>query len=77
MNNDQIEKRVQAKLDDMLEEETPSVFDRLWDGFLDLMTMLGMVATVAFIAGYIIAKQPSSVKQCEPTKTVLARSIFK
>jgi hypothetical protein len=77
MNNDQIEKRVQAKLDDMLEEETPSVFDRLWDGFLDLMTMLGMVATVAFIAGYIIAKQPSSVKQCEPTKVVLAKGIFK
>ena len=59
------------------EEETPTVFDRLWDGFLDLMTMLGMVATVAFIAGYIVYSQPSSVVQCEPSKTVLARSIFK
>jgi hypothetical protein len=65
------------QLDDIIEEETPTVFERFWDGFLDLMTMLGMVATVAFVAGCIIAIQPSSVTQCEPTKTVLARSIFK
>jgi hypothetical protein len=77
MKQDEIEKAVQAKLDEMIEEETPSVFDRLWDGFIELMTMLGMVATIAFIAGYIIAKQPSSVKQCEPTKVVLAKGIFK
>lgn len=64
-------------LDDMIEEETPTVFERLWDGFIEIMKLVGMVATVAFIAGYIIYKQPSSVVQCEPTKTVLARSIFK
>jgi len=57
--------------------ETPTVFERLWDGFIELMALLGMVATIAFIAGYIVAIQPSSVMQCEPTKTVLARSIFK
>jgi hypothetical protein len=57
--------------------ESPTVFERIMDGFVALMTLLGMVATVAFIAGYIIANQPSSVKQCEPTKVVLARSIFK
>ena len=65
------------QVDDMIEEETPTIFERLWDGFLEIMKLVGMVATVAFIAGYIIAKQPSSVVQCEPTKTVLARSIFK
>jgi hypothetical protein len=65
------------QLDDMIEEETPTVFERLWDGFLDLMTMIGMVATVAFIAGYIVYSQPSSVVQCESTKTVLTKSIFK
>ena len=65
------------QLDDMIEEETPTVFERFWDGFLDLMTLVGMVATVAFIAGYVIVNQPSSVTQCEPSKTVLARSIFK
>jgi hypothetical protein len=59
------------------EKETLTVFERLWEGFIELMTLLGMVATVAFIAGYIIAIQPSSIVQCEPTKTVLARSIFK
>ena len=57
--------------------ETPTIFERLWDGFIDLMTLLGMVATVAFIAGCIIANQPSSVVQCQPTKIVLAKGIFK
>jgi len=65
------------QLGDMVEEETPTIFERLWDGFIDLMTLLGMVATVCFIAGYVIVNQPSSVVQCEPTKVVLARSIFK
>lgn len=65
------------QLDDMVEEETPTVFERLWDGFVEIMTMVGMVVTVCFVAGYVIVKQPSSVAQCEPTKTVLARSIFK
>jgi hypothetical protein len=65
------------QLDDIIEEETPTVFERFWDGFLEVMTLVGMVATVCFIAGYVIVKQPSSVVQCEPSKTVLARSIFK
>ncbi len=65
------------QLDDMIEEETPTIFERLWDGFIDLMTLVGVVATVCFIAGYVIVNQPSSVVQCEPTKTVLTRSIFK
>ena len=65
------------QLDNIIEEETPTVFERFWDGFLEVMTLVGMVATVCFIAGYVIVNQPSSVVQCEPTKTVLARSIFK
>ena len=75
--SDQLEKIIQERLDAMIEEETPSVFDRLWDGFIELMTMLGMVATIAFIAGYIVYSQPSSVTQCQPTKVVLAKGIFK
>ena len=59
------------------EEETPSTWEKMWNGFLELMTLVGMVATVCFIAGYVIVNQPSSVVQCEPSKTVLARSIFK
>jgi hypothetical protein len=59
------------------EEETPSTWEKIWDGFLELMTLVGMVATVCFITGYVIVNQPSSVVQCEPSKTVLARSIFK
>ena len=57
--------------------ESPTIFERLWDGFIDLMTLLGMVTTVAFFAGYIIANQPSGVVQCQPTKVVLAKGIFK
>ena len=77
MNKEQLDKAIQEKLNDMIEYETPSVFDRLWEGFIEVMTMLGMVATVAFIAGYIVYSQPSSVVQCEPTKVVLAKGIFK
>lgn len=65
------------QLDNIIEEETPTIFERLWDGFLEIMKLVGMVATVAFIAGYIVYIQPSSVVQCEPTKTVLTKSIFK
>ncbi len=59
------------------EEETPSTWEKMWDGLLEIMTLVGMVATVCFIAGYVIVNQPSSVVQCEPTKTVLTKSIFK
>ena len=69
--------QIQFVEEDIIEEETPTVFERLWEGFLELMTLLGMVAAVAFVAGCIIYKQPSSVVQCEPTKVVLSRSIFK
>lgn len=77
MKQNEIDKAVQEKLNDMVAEETPSVFERLWDGFIEIMTLLGMVATVAFIAGYIVYQQPSSVVQCQPTKVVLAKGIFK
>ena len=77
MKQDELDKIIQEKLNDMIDEETPSVFDRLWDGFIEIMTMLGMVATIAFIAGYIVYSQPSSVTQCQPTKVVLAKGIFK
>ena len=59
------------------EEETPSTWEKMWNGFLEVMTLVGMVATVCFIAGYVIVNQPSSVVKCEPTKTVLTKSIFK
>jgi hypothetical protein len=59
------------------EEETPSTWEKMWDGLLEIMTLVGMVATVCFIAGYVIVNQPSSVVQCQPTKTVLAKGIFK
>jgi hypothetical protein len=65
------------QLDNIVEEETPTVFERLWDGFVEIMKLVGMVVTVCFVAGYVIVKQPSSVVQCEPTKVVLAKGIFK
>ena len=68
---------IQLVEDDLIEYETPTVFERFWDAFVDLMALVGMVVTICFIAGYIIVKQPSSMVKCEPTKVVLARSIFK
>ena len=60
-----------------VEIESPTIFERLWDGFIELMTLLGLIATIAFVAGYIVAIQPSGVIQCQPTKVVLAKGIFK
>jgi len=58
------------------EEETPSVFERMWDYLITFLKCVGVFAAICFALGYISTKQVQA-KQCEPTKVVLARSIFK
>jgi hypothetical protein len=58
------------------EEETPTVFERFWDGLMTFAKCVGIVVTICFAIGYFSDSKAQS-KQCEPTKTVLARSIFK
>jgi len=58
------------------DEETPTVFERFWDNLMTFVKCVGVFAVICFALGYISTKQ-AQAKQCEPTKTVLARSIFK
>ena len=58
------------------EEETPTVFERFWDNLMTFAKCVGVFAAICFAIGYFSSKQ-SQTTQCEPTKTVLARSIFK
>jgi hypothetical protein len=58
------------------EEETPTVFERFWDNLMTFLKCVGVFAAICFAIGYYSSTKAQS-KQCEPTKTVLARSIFK
>jgi len=58
------------------DEETPTVFERMWDYLMTFLKCVGIFAAICFAIGYFSNSKAQS-KQCEPTKTVLARSIFK
>lgn len=58
------------------DEETPTVFERFWDNLMVFAKCVGVFAAICFAIGYFSIDKPQTV-QCEPTKTVLARSIFK
>jgi hypothetical protein len=63
--------------DDILaDEESPTVFEMMWDSAMTFFKCVGVFAVICFALGYISTKQ-AQAKQCEPSKTVLARSIFK
>jgi hypothetical protein len=58
------------------DEETPTVFERFWDNLMVFVKCVGVFAAICLAIGYFSDTKAQS-KQCEPTKTVLARSIFK
>jgi len=58
------------------EEETPTVFERFWDNLMGFAKCVGVFAAICFAIGYFSSTKAQTM-QCEPTKTVLARSIFK
>ena len=58
------------------EQETPSVFEWMWSSLMTFFKCVGIFAFICFCLGYLTTKQ-AQAKQCEPTKTVLTRSIFK
>jgi hypothetical protein len=63
--------------DDILaDEESPTVFEMMWDSAMTFFKCVGVFAVICFALGYFSTKQ-AQAKQCEPSKTVLARSIFK
>ena len=57
------------------EHETPTVFERFWDNLVVFAKCVGVFAAICFALGYISSTKAQST-QCEPTKTVLTRSIF-
>jgi hypothetical protein len=58
------------------EEETPTVFERFWNNLVVFSKCVGVFAVICFALGYFSNTKAQST-QCESTKTVLARSIFK
>lgn len=60
----------------LADEETPTIFEMMWDSAMTFFKCVGIFAVICFVLGYISTKQ-AQAKQCEPSKTVLARSIFK
>ena len=68
--------KIKIDLIDVTEEETPTVFERFWDYLMTFFKCVGVFFVVCFCLGYYVSKQSQTV-QCEPTKTVLAKGIFK
>ena len=58
------------------DEETPTVFERFWDNLMTFVKCVGVFAFICFAIGYFSIDKPQTT-QCEPTKTVLTKSIFK
>ena len=58
------------------DEETPTVFERFWDNLMVFAKCVGVFVAICFAIGYF-SDTKTQTKQCEPSKTVLARSIFK
>jgi len=58
------------------EQESPSVFEMMWDSAMTFFKCVGIFAVICFAIGYF-SDTKAQTKQCEPSKTVLARSIFK
>jgi hypothetical protein len=60
----------------LADEESPTVFEMMWDSAMTFFKCVGVFAVICFALGYISTKQ-AQAKQCEPTKVVLAKGIFK
>ena len=58
------------------DEETPSTWEWMWDGLMTFAKCVGVFAAICFAIGYFSIKQPQTT-QCQPTKVVLAKGIFK
>jgi len=62
--------------DDMVEYESQTPIEMMWDSAMTFFKCVGVFAFFCFAIGYFTDTK-AQTKQCEPSKTVLARSIFK
>ena len=62
--------------DDMIGHESQTPFEMMWNSAMTFFKCVGVFAAICFALGYFNDTK-AQAKQCEPTKTVLARSIFK
>ena len=60
----------------LADEETPTIFEMMWDSAMTFFKCVGILFVICFCLGYYVTKYPQTT-QCEPTKTVLAKGIFK
>ena len=60
----------------LADEETPTIFEMMWDSAMTFFKCVGVFAFICFAIGYF-SDTKAQTKQCEPTKTVLAKGIFK
>jgi hypothetical protein len=58
------------------EQETPTVFERMWDYLMTFLKCVGVFVVICIAIGYFSNSKAQS-KQCEPTKTVLSKVLFK
>jgi hypothetical protein len=62
--------------DDMIEYESQTPIETMADYLMTFLKCVGIFAVICFAIGYFTDSK-AQTKQCEPSKTVLARSIFK
>jgi hypothetical protein len=71
------DKKIAFKCQEHIEEEALEWYEVVWDYTMLLLKCVGAAAAVLFAIGYYFYSTPPTTKQCEPTKTVLAKGIFK
>jgi hypothetical protein len=62
---------------EITEYETLEWYEVVWDYTMLLLKCVGAAAAVLGAIGYYFYSTPPTTKQCEPTKTVLTKGIFK
>ena len=62
---------------EITEYETPDWWEVVWDYTMLLLKCVGAAAAVLGAIGYYFYSTPPVTKQCEPTKVVLSKVLFK
>ena len=61
---------------EMFEEETVSVFDKMFNYAMTFLKCVGVFVALCFFVGWVVGKQEAK-PICQPTKVVLSKVIYK